>query len=1480
MRPIHVARARPAGVAAALLVALCATALMSPPRGEGQAAGRVAPLPLLGAADSEMVLMGSAPKAAPAETWGYRPLPPSVGSVVADGRALEFGPPADPLRPQPQLAFTRHTDASGWQVFETPLDEEGRPYRGPLPNRLSARTTAEGGGVLVGRDLSRPANAQVVLLYRSPGGRFRATPPPPADVLAPGTGTEPAEALAGDGGGGRVALTAFDEGDRTGVFIAPVGRPAEDAVLHYDGQGWTREPVRVPEGSEGDFRIVALAAITEDRAWAVAQADPALGRGILLLERREGADGAEWVELDLGESPFARRDTPAQGVTGVTPLGGTAQTLTAVEGGGLWIDGRLDSGGAAREFTLFFDVGAGRVTGSWCSAPVCDYPLAARLSTGVGYRSFAWAGGGFGTRVITNSLDPGGDDRTNRGTYLRLTGTEFRRMPGAGGNFRPSGAFASADDGWLEGPVQISAAAAPNRLRSWPVALRAPLSDVTPQPGAAPGALASQALAAGIDGGVARYRPGRGWRREFLLTSSGSVNKASLRGVAWPEAGRAHAVGDLGAMWQWNADNDIWEADPGTPVGFEGNLLDVAFRPGDPERGYAVGKAGVLLRYGKSWDQEALPAGFAGRDLTQVAFAGSQAMVAAGDALLVNDGGAWRVDASAKALLDRVRAGRPRLFAVAGLPDGGAVAAGPDIVIERDGPGRPWRFSNQPLPGSTVIALGAFRSSAAGRPVRAVASVAPRTIFPPPDEIPTPDPNVPPPIIPPFGLPGDGYVLRETDAGWIDEQRTAFSGSGSDRPIKSDPILGFALDGAGNGWAVGGWSGDSDSAGRGSSARNAEGRRTRTRVRTAGIYRYGSDSGTPPASTGVARVPLPPGPARLAAAGHAQCELACADLAPQALGPDRTLGIALGRIAAIRGGQGPRALLYTGGRARAGLSGAEAARYAALLGSQPSLPVYPALGSGDIAGGGAAAYKSAFAGFTPPFGDAGGARTHYSLDTTGSGGTVRVVVIDNSAGSLAASDPHQNPPEPQRPWLIATLADARARGIPTVVMGNRDLNTRFSPRLNTASDGDDVARLLVEEGASAYVFDRPEENRALRIPSGGGQTIPEFGTGTLGYRSPISGVLGLNVPDSLFGDSGYLLLEVDVAKRDAASNRAPVAARLIPVIEDLALEATDGTLLRRSRPALFRGLGRRPRGGDRWGRVAAGDGNPNPPGGDPYTAFPPEQCRIPGCATRIAPEYEFTSSDPDIADFVRQDPNSTNLRKPFLGGDGKVVTDAQSGLLCPFNAGTTTVTIKAGGFSFSETVTVQRGSVQRPCGTRPLRPDRFRRAAATATPPPPPPPAPAPTGSTPPVSFTAPAAAPTPAPVPAPPPAIVPAPVPRPPLALPPVPVKPVQVARVPTIAPPPPPPAVRPTPPGGAPGRVYQVEKEREEEAAPEQSKAFSRYEPDDGGPPAYLLGLVLIAALAGATVRGSPGRRRRTAARPAPATAPTPTPRGGRHQ
>ncbi len=330
-------------------------------------------------------------------------------------------------------------------------------------------------------------------------------------------------------------------------------------------------------------------------------------------------------------------------------------------------------------------------------------------------------------------------------------------------------------------------------------------------------------------------------------------------------------------------------------------------------------------------------------------------------------------------------------------------------------------------------------------------------------------------------------------------------------------------------------------------------------MQTAAVFRYG-DGGVPPPGAAQAGVPLPSGPARIAVAGHAACQTACADLALQDIRPDRSLAAALEKVAALRAQpNGPRMMLYTGGRLAAGLDATAAtrdtARYASLLASAP-VPVYPAVSETD-AEAGVSPFRTSFANFLAPFGGgppapgvdssripgappAPGARTHYAFDSIGPEGALRVIVIDNSSGSLEESDPHQNPLEAQRPWLAATLADARARGIPAIVVGSRDLNSRSSPRLNTATDGDVTARMLVEGGASAYFFERPEENRAYQISGGAADSIPAFGTGTLGYRSTISDPGSTNGASSLFGDSGYLLAEIDL---DASATPSPTARR-------------------------------------------------------------------------------------------------------------------------------------------------------------------------------------------------------------------------------------------------------------------------------------------------------------------------------------------------
>jgi len=1472
--------------------------------------------PVLGTADANTVLMGAATAGQPGEAWAYRVLPldvppPSDSSGHAQFASTSGGSPPG------QLVFERATDANpNWTIQETPLGEGNQPYRGMQPDRLSARIAPNGGGLLAGQDPARSAGQRIVVLARDPGGRFHVLPEPPTGVLPEaGEGADPAAGtLVEDEGAATVADAAVESSGHTEAYFAALGRKQDTSIARWTGTQWLREPVELPGGYTGSFTVVALAGTSAQNLWLLAQASAESGLGVMLFKRVVNGSGeGHWQEVELGSTLFAQAATPAQDISDVSTLRAPAQSLT-VSDQGVWIDGNMQAPGGGSDgydFTLYYDIAQGKATASWCDAhngggeALCPHPLDARFGRLAGYRSFAFDGAGFGSRIVTNPLQPGGGDATNLGTYLSLEGATFERLPGAGPNSASGGAFYTPTDGWLEGPVQITGRSVPQRLTSWPVSARAPFTAVAPAPGTTPGDPNAQALAVGTDGAVARYIPGQGWQREFLLSSSGAVSSPTLRAVAWPDANRAFAVGDLGALWVWRAETGLWEKDPAAPPqGTHADLMGIAFDPSDPALGYAVGLSGTLWRYDKTWTQEPLPEPFQrdsegapaealNANFTSVAFAGSEAMVVAEHDLLVNSGSGWRIDPEVHALLAGLPSGAsPKLNVVAGLPNGGAVLAGRDIVLERDSASSPWHFSEQPIVNETAVAASAYLE---GSKVRAVLSVVPEFTYPPPLILPLEDPNVPPPLIPPNPLPGDGYVLRETSGGWEDDERAAYAGDSEDRPVKADPIAALDLGPEGTGWAVGGWSGHADDAGRGTDA-SGTGQAVRENVQTAGIYRYAPGGGAQgPPSAATAPISLQPNLATFAVAGHAECAEPCADLADEGIAPDRNLTSALSAIDGLAAQpNGPRALLYTGGREMSGEgpeSSAEAGRYAQLLAQGGGLGVFPAVSAGDSEGGSAGAFGAAFAGFPAPFGEGGlpagistsnipgpsgpvrsGARTHYAFDSTGSAGTVRVIVIDNSRGSLAASDPYQNPAEAQAPWLAQMLADARARAIPAIVVGSRELNPGLPPVLNVASDASEEAQIMVSGGASAYLYERPEESRASRIPAGGAVTIPEFGTGALGYRSAISGSFTPGQPDALFGATGYLLVSVNVAQRNPATNVAPVTARLIPLVQSLSLNPLDGTLLRRSAPALFEGLARRPVSGDRWGPASA-DGSPNPPGASPYSEFPQPLCLQSDCASAIEPEYTFTSSEPEIANFVEHDPNSTNLRKPLQDSAGHVIPDAKSGILCAFNAGNTVVTISAGGLSYSVPVTVLGGSVEQPCGTVPLAASRFAKAASTpsAGPPSPPPPAPAP----------------APAPIaPPPPPPAVPAPPAAKPAVKPPpaaaallfTPLLLVPQNGVPAIPPPPAGAFARPIPPGGATVRVFEEKKEEEE--ATEQSQAFAAYRAADyrglpvgaraystpgaganraPSPAVYLLLLVTLAAAGGATLRLGPKRRGR---------------------
>ncbi|MGN6587787.1 MAG: hypothetical protein ACTHKT_10010, partial [Solirubrobacterales bacterium] len=1305
----------------------------------------------------------------------------------------------------------RYRDGEGWTTMPGPFDG-GQPVPGLefLPGVLSGRTTAAGGIAIAARD-----EGGQVLIVRDPGQNLRAAPDP-GPALVEG------ESLFGEGADGVLLAPVEEETGETGAFVVPaVEAPAwQEAVLSFDGADWAREPICVGFGGgpgctapPSNFQVLAIDASDSQNAWLLAKgALP--GEGLELFKREGQGAQARWRQRRLGP--------PGSQLAQATPAT-SGQPLT-VTSAGAWIDARVTVGGESSAATAYYDFGAGEVTGSWCdlAASVCSLPLGSELATGAG-RSFAWppqgAGEPFGRRYVTG---------LSQGAFLSLEGTSFERLSLAGGNAggAEGAGLEESGEGWLGAnpPVHLTRNPEPARLVSWPVPFRRPLTAIAPQPGAPVAGLGSEALAVGSEGEVARYVPGQGWTAEALLTGSGARAKPTLRAVAWPELGRAFAVGDGAAMWVWQRATGLWEPDPAEPPNLvRANFTAIAFDPGNPSRGYAVGKQGMLLGYGRLWTQESLPPGVpAEANFTSVAFAGHEAIAtwkmpydkngspAYEGGVVVDDGSGWRVDEGAEEALAGAVPER-----VAGLPDGGAVIAAEEggegaSVIERQGAAAAWEaVAGDPI--GYPAALAAIRE---GGSVRALVSVAPGQGR---EDIGTdfeqvfnqPGPGSPPLLTAPYPLPTSGYLVRQTAAGWRDEQHEAYplpshvEGRGLyDLPRRPDPMLALLVDPEGTqGWAVGGETGTSV-------------RFQGSSVQTAGVMRYGPEA-APPSNSSPAPLQAEAGTATFALGGGAQCAGPCADLAATGIGPDVWLRSAIARAGTV---PGVRAFLYagpsvaaakTGGPARLSQEigslafGREEDAYARRLAGAPGgPPAFAAPASSDLDREGTLeTFQAAFNGFAAPLGagasppgieptSQSGPGGYYSFDSRGTGGSVRVVVLDYAAPALGTT---------QVCWLASQLGEARAEGVPAIVLGERDLAGQAP---NAAADAATVVSVLVGNppppelgcqasggAASAYFFDFPEQNRAYQLSSGG-RTIPAFGSGTLGYLVPRR-----PQETDYVGASGFLLASVDASARNPATNVAPVRVRLVPNIGALALDATDGTLLRRSQPALFEALARRPlAGGECSGNFAPGTCEALRP--DPYVQIP-STCLGTRCPTGIFPEYTFTSSDPDIADFVTADPGSSDPRHLLLV-EGKPVLDAHSGLLCAFNAGTTTVTVSTGGLSYSQKVTVLAGSVQRPCGTTPLR-HRAAIEPGLAAPPLGPEANPAPEGGPTPLPLPPP---PAPAPAPAPSSAAPPAhhPIPTPVVAPLPAPFfAPVTpAAPIVPIVPPPPAPAAQPTPPTG----------------------------------------------------------------------------------
>jgi hypothetical protein len=1201
------------------------------------------------------------------------------------------------------------------------------------------------------------------------------------------------------------------------------------------------------------------------------------------------------------------------------------QALTVTERG-LWVDGRRTG---AKSLTLFFAPASegegGEVKASWCkvegSEPnPCSSTLPEELPTGE-YRSFAWAGSPepgsseYGQRVITGLPE---------GLIMRFQGSEYELHPTAGGPAAPEdigasrgAAYASAYEGWLgnsELPVHATLKPEADELEYWPAPFAQPLLAIAPQPHVAVGALGSGALVVGEDGEVARYSEHEGWEAEGLREASGRVAHPQLHAVAWPKRSRAYAVGTrfepsgsaIAEMWLWREETGLWEPDPAAPVNLRANLLGIAFAPSEEvpgeeapreeiTRGYVVGQGGTLLRYGKTWTQErvceaavpqpCIPPEAAGASFTSVAFAGSEAFIAfrvphlAGGALsytggvLVNNGSGWRVDSEIAAAL-------PSGFipwGVAGLPDGGAAVSGSfpgdarePLVLERNTATSNWEPTPIPYPGfSAPASMALFRENGA---LRVIGSGAiPNTLAI--DEQTPPPAGFPAAQVPAYPLGLATGVLRQTATGWSDEEHerhVLHPPAGGflhwDMPYEPDPTAAILVNESGTqGWAVGGLHDELNA-----------------KADTSDIARFpaehpGKRAFTP--GSGVSAVPLEPAEggahATFAFGSGAQCAAACADMVNAKIGPDRWLETAIERANRDSGLSaflyaGPRVTLAQGNHGRLPVpyqreyanyaevlqkGDAEAAEYLSQSGRAGSpVPIYlAASGTDREPNGSECTFTSALGEQLPEApnkGQCASEEAAYYAFTSGSTPKVRVIVLDDATGVGGK----------QLEWLEQELKIAAGAKVPAIVVGSGDLAEQQTKPAPLGGEAASVVHALVAGGAAAYLFDAPEENVALSLESEG-QAIPAYGSGTLGY------VNAVNVQQSQFiGASGFLLVEV--GEDDKATRVEPdkqvepvtrVTPHLIPNIEELSLDAHKGTILHRSEAAVFSALARLPRAGG----VAAGQSTEN----EAASFVPiPANCVGADCAQGIFPEYRFSSSEEEIGKFVK--PNlqaEPNGEQPLLvNHETEVEKDAQSALFCALNPGETTVKIEAGGLSASLRVTVQAGSVRRPCGTVPFHKGPVKTHERGVNTPPPPASQP-PTGSSPaplvPVPPLPAAVVPAPPVPPAPRPLIVP------PFLLPPAPVVPGAV-----IVPPPLPPVAEPTPPSGTSAVTSPVEaaqkEEEQEEATESVSAQASAYHAEEHEPaPEYLLGLMVLAALAGVGVRRRP-RRGRRGVRVAPAT------------
>ena len=1234
----------------------------------------------------EIGFLGAIENSPEHEAWayGFTSAPPAEAE---DGKRLEYTAEGK------QLVLLRYRDKGGWQIADVLHEDDAEHTAFKLlgADKLAEAVHVTGAMAPNGEawlwvaEQTTEAGARVV-------GLFHRAPEPNAQFVREPKAEEELKPLLGS----------------ESPSLATLGLSLKLGESNGHGYGMLTAPGQTT-GSRLEYGLL------QEGDWSLQTAKPPpellqLGHSITLKVGDIQGPGAGWGALEVESEPglpliLGHFEDDSSWTFFVKKLGLDALDLTGdvekpkylvspkalkAEGDDVWIEALVGKEAVIARFEPPPPGSPrGRVTNSWCTLPVaneCEEPIKSP-----GHEA-----------AVPEAIFPGpvalalknqSVDTFANGQWTSVAAPGYAL--GAGqvvGQTVADAVFSSPTEGWLGGTNALghwSTEQASGPLVSWPLPDRSPLTSVALPPGGKAGVGESGALAVGFKGTTLSYDASSGWLAQPTPPGAQSVD---LLGVAFAGPSSAFAVGTLGAILHWNG--AAWSEDPQSFSLTDSQLNAVAFAPSG--EGWAVGGNGTILHYdGHRWSIEPPPAPDSGVNITSVAVAGSEVFAVAGGNLITRSSNGW-VEVAQSELPSAPVPTRGSLRLVAGLPDGGVVVAGRNLVLDREAPGQSFAYAPQPLQG-IAVALAPFRQ--ADGKLGTYVSVAP----PAADQVTEEVAGFP---------PGDGELLRQTDSGWQDISHGQYAGGAlgkGDGALKNDPVLAVAVDPTGeHAWAVGGYDGTEDAAGQGSKAVLPA---RPSGWQTASIWRYdATGSAQPPGLTSTPpSLPAKPGTVSFAFFTSPMCRTECASSLDAQ--PAVNLTSASRQIAAYAAQPGGPAFAMLGGNAvgpvnreafEEGDGKEDFADLPGLVAPLGNLPLFAALGEFDYVRNESdetRPWAEAFSDAPPPFGSgpaaqgitpvpkdpsggaAGEVHRYYAFDAEQNGGTLRVIVLDNSKGSLEASDPGQ------RHWLEEQLEeDAHppppAEPVPVVVVTALPLTHH-----GRTSDGAEVASLLASSGVLAVfstngsrpgaaldseVRELDEQNLVPEGAAPGAPQIPEYEGATLGYQQSENN-----------GVTWYL------ASIDTQARTVQVSA--IPVLNSLSLKAIDGLNVARSLTLQFEAIGRRPAG---TLATIAEEGIPFE-GYDEYAEIPAPPCS--NNRACLQPSYSFTSSEPSIGEFVV--PEAPKSLRPKLDANDHPIPSSTSGLFCAYNSGTTTVTITAGLLSYSLPVTVAPGGYGRPCGT-------------------------------------------------------------------------------------------------------------------------------------------------------------------------------------